>query len=126
MLKLVCDLYRLLFAKRFFYKFNKLLYNLSLRGLGVLNFDSDRLSISGEDYFVKHYASKIGKGIVFDVGANVGNYSKFLRESNQNAEIYSFEPHLSTYQKLIKNLEYSDIKTFNVGVGSAGGGAQAL
>ena len=56
MLKLVYDLYRLLFARRFFYKFNKLLYNLSLRGLGVLNFESDKLSISGEDHFVKHEA----------------------------------------------------------------------
>ena len=121
MLKLVYDLYRLLFARRFFYKFNKLLYNLSLRGLGVLNFESDKLSISGEDHFVKHYASKIGKGVIFDVGANGGNYSKFLRESNQNAEIYSFEPHPSTYQKLIKNIECLDVKTFNVGVGSAEG-----
>jgi FkbM family methyltransferase len=121
MLKLVNDLYRLLFARKIFYKFNKLLYCLSLRGLGVLNFESDKLAISGEDHFVKHHVPKIGKGIIFDVGANVGDYAKVLRESNNNAEIYSFEPHPITYQKLITNIEGLGIKTFNVGVGSAEG-----
>ena len=119
MVKLVYGLYRALFARRVFYKFNKLLYNLSLNGLGVLNFGSDK--ISGEEYFVKNYISKIGKGIIFDVGANVGDYSKSLRKSNPNVEIYSFEPHPVTFQKLLENMECLDIKLFNVGVGSEGG-----
>lgn len=119
MLKLVYCLYRTLFARRIFYKFNKLLYTLSLRGLGVLNFESDK--ISGEEYFLKQYVSKIGKGVIFDVGANIGSYSKSLRRLNENVEIFSFEPHPLTFQKLLENTENLDIKTFNVGVGSAKG-----
>lgn len=116
MLKMVYYIYRVLFARRIFYKFNKLLYNLSLKGLGILNFESDK--ISGEEHFVKHHISNIEKGVIFDVGANVGTYSKLLRESNQNIEIYSFEPHPVTYQRLLENIENMDVKTFNVGVGS--------
>jgi FkbM family methyltransferase len=119
MLKLVYGLYRALFARRVFYKFNKFLYNLSLRGLGVLNYETEM--ISGEEQFVKYYISKMKKGIIFDVGANVGNYSKSVRKSNQNVQIYSFEPHPVTFQKLFKNMMDMDIKTFNVGVGSAEG-----
>lgn len=115
MLELVYGLYRMLFARRVFYKFNKLLYNLSLRGLGVLNFESDK--ISGEEYFLKQYVSKIENSVIFDVGANVGNYSKSVRRINENVEIFSFEPHPVTFQKLFENTENLDVKTFNVGVG---------
>jgi FkbM family methyltransferase len=118
-MELIYGLYRILFARKFFYKFNKLLYNLSLKGLGVLNYESHKLS--GEACFIENYVSKIGKGIVFDVGANVGDYSKILRKSNQDIEIYAFEPHPVTFQKLLKNTECLDIKTFNVGVGSVAG-----
>lgn len=115
MLKLVYDLYRMLFARVVFYKFNKLLFNLSLRGLGVLNYESDRLS--GEGYFIDHYVKKNKSGVVLDVGANVGGYSKSIRETNKNIEIYAFEPHPVTYQKLAINVMGLDIKTYNMGVG---------
>jgi len=52
MLGFVTSLYQSVFARRVFYPFNKLLYLLSLRGLGVLNFESDKLS--GERFFLSY------------------------------------------------------------------------
>jgi FkbM family methyltransferase len=119
MRKLIYDLYRLLFARTVFYKFNKLLYQLSVRGIGILNYESDKLS--GEEYFIEHHVSKIRNGVVFDVGANVGKYSKFIKRTNKDIDIFAFEPHPATYQKLVKNVEGVDIKTYNVGVGASEG-----
>lgn len=119
MRKLIFDLYRLLFARTIFYQFNKFLYQLSLRGIGILNFESDKLS--GEEYFIEHYVSKIRKGVVLDVGANVGKYSQFIKRMNQDIDIFAFEPHPVTYQKLVKNVDGVDMEIYNVGVGASEG-----
>lgn len=119
MLKLVLNLYRLIFARKVFYKFNQFLYQLSLRGIGILNYESDKQS--GEDNFIEHHVSKIKEGVVLDVGANVGRYATQIKKFNQNLNIYAFEPHPVTYEKLIGNVERLDINTYNVGVGAAEG-----
>lgn len=119
MFKLLYNFYRLLFVRKVFYKFNKFLYALSLRGLGILNFESDKLS--GEEHFINNHVSKIRKGVIFDVGANVGNYSKKLRESNPDIEIFCFEPHPVNFQKLQINIAQLDVTLCNVGVGSTSG-----
>jgi FkbM family methyltransferase len=116
MRKLIYRLYRIIFSRRIFYKVNQLLYVLSLRGLGILNYESSK--ISGEDYFIKNYISKIENGVVFDVGANIGDYSKSLREVNKDIDIYAFEPHPITFEKLVKNLNNLNIKAFNMAIGS--------
>ena len=119
MAKLICDLYRVLFARKIFYKLNKLLYMLSLRGLGILNYETSRQT--GEDYFIRHQLTGVADGVVLDVGGNVGNYARNIRSTNKNVHIYTFEPHPITYQKLIRNVEQLNIKTINVGVGSNNG-----
>ena len=119
MLELIYDLYARLFAKKFFNKWNKFIFLLSLRGLGILNYKSDKQS--GEANFAISHLSKVKKGIIFDVGANVGNYSKSLIEVNQNVDIFCFEPHPSTFQKLLSNVNHLGIKSFNLGVGSSNG-----
>ncbi|MGQ3170136.1 MAG: FkbM family methyltransferase [Methylophilus sp.] len=118
-LKTVLYIYRLLFSNKFFFKFNKLIYTLSLRGMGILNFESDK--ISGEDHFIKEYLSKVDDCIIFDVGANVGNYSKILRSYNLKARIYAFEPHPVTFQRLKENTGSLNIQTNNVAVGALAG-----
>lgn len=116
---MVFDLYALFFARKLFYKFNKFLYALSLRGLGVLNFESDKTS--GEEDFIKKYVTKIDNGVIFDVGANVGNYSKSLRKNNFQIEIYSFEPHPITFERLREVTKSLNIKCINAGVGAKNG-----
>ncbi len=54
MLNKILKFYRFIFARKIFYKLNKALYHLSLRGLGVLNYESHK--ISGETFFLKNIA----------------------------------------------------------------------
>lgn len=115
MLKLIFDSYARLFARKVFYKFNKFIYGLSLRGLGILNHKSGKLS--GEDFFLSSHFANVSAGVVLDVGANIGDYSARLNELNPNLEIYCFEPHPRTYQKLLSAAGPKKIKSFNLGVG---------
>jgi FkbM family methyltransferase len=108
--------YQLFFAKKIFYKLNKLVYNFALRGLGILNYESNK--ISGEESFIKNYITKMDNGIIFDIGANIGDYAKSLRKSNQAVDIYAFEPHPVTFKNLLINTRDLNIKTFNVAIGS--------
>jgi FkbM family methyltransferase len=87
--------------------------------MGVLNCES--VKTSGEQHFITSHVSGISHGVIIDVGANIGNYSIRLRRSNPEVPIYSFEPHPVTYGKLHKNTEGLNVRTFNLGVGSAPG-----
>lgn len=119
MLKWLFRLYRILFARSAFYKFNLLIFNLGLRGMGIRNFETD--SASGEAHFIKRHVPLIDAGVVIDVGANVGDYSKKVREANSRVSIYAFEPHPVTYQQLKKNIADLHIEAINSGVGSSSG-----
>lgn len=110
--------YALIFSKNIFVRWHKLLYRLSLSGLGILNYKSDR--VSGEGFFLKNYISN-ASGVVFDVGGNEGGYARAVRENNKNITVYSFEPHPKTYSKLVDNTAGRDIFTINKGVSSAEG-----
>ncbi len=115
MLSVIYKLYGYLFARNIFRKFNTFLYQISLRGLGVLNYQGEYLT--GEKAWLRGYLKDKVKPIVLDVGANVGNYSKNVLSSNANCSIFAFEPHPITFKKLVANISSSQFKAFNVGVG---------
>jgi len=119
MFEFIFGAYRFLFARKFFYKFNKLINQMSLHGLGVLNYKTDKQS--GEDYFLRNELKIMNGGVVLDVGANIGDYCSFLKRMNSTLNIYAFEPHPVTYQRLVSNTEKLAIKVFNVGVGATEG-----
>lgn len=56
-------------------------------------------------------------GIIFDVGANIGQTSVQLRDAFKQSEIYAFEPVGSTFCELVKNVSAKNIKSFNIGFG---------
>ncbi len=60
--------------------------------------------------------------LVLDVGANIGQFAKTLRESGYRGEIHSFEPVLETYQ-LLKEAAQPDPKWYphNFALGSKQG-----
>lgn len=119
MINLFLKTYAFLFARKIFFKMNYFLYHISLRGLGILNFQGEYLT--GEKDWLKLYLPNKQKPIVFDVGANVGNYSKDVFESNPNSLVFSFEPHPKTYKKLIENIKNPNFKSFNIAVGKEEG-----
>ena len=119
MLDKLYRLYVILFAKNFYVRFNKFLYHLSLRGMGVLNYKDD--IISGEENFINTCLKGLNKGIILDVGANTGNYSKKLLRANKNVQVYAFEPHPATFTKLTSNIQSENFQPFNLGVGQEDG-----
>jgi len=86
-----------------FVRFNRFLYLAGLRGLGVLNYGS--MQESGERNFLERllaaYRSHDGQQpVVFDVGANVGNYAREILAIDRAVSIYCFEPHPTNIAKL--------------------------
>ncbi|GAK49450.1 methyltransferase FkbM family [Candidatus Moduliflexus flocculans] len=110
--------YQRFFAKRKFYSFNKLLFECSLRGLGILN--AKTATLTGELFFLQQHLKKAPHGgIVFDVGANVGHYSQMCHEINPFLHLYAFEPLPANYEKLHSWAlsQTGNITTVNLGCG---------
>lgn len=98
--KSVKSVYVFLFVRKIFYPLHLLLYKLSLLGLGIKNYENDR--VSGEKAFIKFLLKGrfLNDGAIFDVGANVGNYSVMLRSQGIRLPIFAFEPHPVAFRKL--------------------------
>ena len=112
---MIFKIYRVIFVRKIFIKFNRILYHLSLNGIGILNFKNSK--ISGEDIFLRRYLKDKTIKVIFDIGANEGNYSKKIMELNPNVELYAFEPHPKTFTKLQEVADKFSFKAFNIGVG---------
>ncbi len=67
----------------------------------------------------KYLRKSISEGmIIFDVGANIGDYSEKILSINPKVTIYCFEPVQTTFQKLSSRLShYSNVKLNNVALG---------
>jgi len=115
MVEIFYMVYAFLFGKKIFIKFNKFLYQLSLRGLGVLNYRNTYLT--GENNWIKNYLKNKNPITVVDVGANIGRYSKEILNVCPNACLIAFEPHPQTYITLINYIKSNNFRSFNLGVG---------
>lgn len=118
----ISELYRRVMCRRPFYKINKALYFLSLKGMGIGNWQTQE--ISGERDFLGRVAAFYDRPLVIDVGANVGNYSNLIRKLNPNAVIYAFEPHPETYKDLAAAGLANRYATFNIACGNRAGRAK--
>lgn len=97
-----------------------LLLDLGLRGLGILNHQNRNLS--GELTFLREYLKDKDHPVVFDVGANVGAYSKDVVAANTAATVFAFEPHPLTFKRLASNIDtYKNVRAFNCAVGDRSG-----
>lgn len=101
-----------------FYSFNKFLFRMSLRGLGILNYKNDY--VSGENYFLRSYLKSLNnKPIIFDIGACSGSYTNLCKEIRSDSIIYAFEPNPKSFDNLKINFDkYKDLKLFNFGFGN--------
>ena len=86
---------------------------------GILNYENDL--ISGESFLMNkilpEYIPINKKAIIFDVGANVGDYSSNLASIYTNSFIYSFEPNVNTFSLLKKNVgTVKNIIPINIGL----------
>lgn len=105
--KIKIYLLNLFFGKLNSQNFFGFLYKISLEGMNIGSGSNFRTS--GEANIVKEIASKYLNNksiIIFDVGANIGNYSKLLHKFfPEDSKIYSFEPSLTTFAELKKNVK---------------------
>lgn len=111
--------YRFIFCREFFYRFNYHIYKISLRGLGVFNSEGNQ--VTGERYFLQYLQKKMKLTTVFDVGANTGEYCKDIRTYFPETQIYAFEPHPKTYAMLTKNVAKKQFHPFQVALGEKKG-----
>lgn len=117
MLAPILSLYRRIFGRKVFLPLNKLLFFMSLRGLGILNFENK--TVSGERHFLQGISRSVRRA--FDIGAHVGEYAVELRKQNRGMEIYAFEPHPVSFEKLRCHGSRFDFKAFNLGFGRSPG-----
>jgi hypothetical protein len=81
----IIRVYRRLFGGRAFYRLNRAMYFLSLRGLGIGNWETPE--VSGEAHFIKKFAGGVKDPVVVDVGANVGKYSALIMAASPGARV---------------------------------------
>lgn len=75
---------------------------------------------TGEDKFLRDDLKQfiLNPNVIFDVGANKGQYSTLLIQHYPKASIYSFEPNPNTFE-VIKNSIGDKINLFNIGMGES-------
>lgn len=98
--------------------------NVFIKGLAGLGRAVNRLHenrnhdlYSNGELTVIQKISKFNPSVIFDGGANIGNYCLVLNKYNPDCVIYAFEPVKSTFDLLCKNTnEYKNIEAVNVGL----------
>ena len=97
----VLDAYASVFSRPVFRHWNTFLVHAGFRGLGILNYRTQTLS--GERYLLHSKLPPFlgtNRPVIFDVGANEGEYSEQLLQVFSNAQIFAFEPHPMTFSRL--------------------------
>lgn len=115
MREILLNAYVKIFARPSMIKWNRFLHHAALRGMGVLNYKNDKES--GEEDFLKNTIASLQQPIIFDVGANVGRYSKHILEINPTVQLHSFEPHPKTFLSLKEQMNGTTAQLNNKGVG---------
>ncbi len=113
MKKLFFDLYLFLFGRSVFYRLNKALFITGIKGMGILNYQNSYLS--GEKLLIHKLKKLNGEKTIFDVGANIGNYSNLILNHIRDVTIYAFEPHPVSFKQLQKKIVSNRVKKYNHG-----------
>ena len=79
------------------------------------NENNCELPTNGEGDFIEK--NKKDFKVIFDVGANIGEWTELVSKIIPDAKVYSFEPSAQTYKTLIQKKFSDNVKTFNLGLG---------
>ncbi|MEO0683511.1 MAG: FkbM family methyltransferase [Cyanobacteria bacterium J06649_11] len=86
---------------------------------GILKYGNH--DVSGESHVINTILNSYFSDqeiVIFDVGANIGNYTKELKQAFPKSKIYAFEPNHNAFQTLEQELNDTDIERFCVGLSS--------
>ena len=79
--------------------------------------DNDNINTNGELNWLKNQIKTAN--IIFDIGANVGDWTKLCLTLNKKSFVYCFEPSNYTFELLKKNtIDFKNITYNNIGLGS--------
>jgi FkbM family methyltransferase len=115
---ILTDAFARIFARPSLIRVNKALMYLGARGLGLYNLSSERLS--GERHFLEQVVPR-GAKVIFDVGANEGDYVASIGAVHPAAHVYAFEPHPRTFERLRQRHGAGRTKLFNLAVSDTSG-----
>lgn len=104
--------------RKFYYLWKKL-NELSYYGMNF-GVASGYANYSGELYIIKKVKNYVSGGVIFDVGANVGEWSKFVMNEYEDMRynLFLFEPSLATFNKLKENIKSREnVTMFPIGFG---------
>lgn len=79
------------------------------------------IETSGEEWVLANVVGpacrRVQDPVVFDVGANNGDYSLMARRLVPSAEVYAFEPSAQVFEQLTRNVAHvGRVKPFNLGL----------
>jgi FkbM family methyltransferase len=118
MKRLITQTCRAVLTRKALYQFNRFLFRMSLHGLGIQNWENDKLS--GEDFFLRRLAKDwnnmaLNGPLILDVGAHIGDYSNKVKMLCPDAIIYAFEPHPRTFVRLQLEASRRNYAAINAG-----------
>ncbi len=94
------------------------IYKLCKRYVDAFNGDNNGdLFSNGEVYLVSRYIGK--SNVVFDVGANIGEWAKIALSLNSKIQLHCFEPSQRTFSSLLEQQFPTNVVLNNFGLGSA-------
>ena len=102
----------------------RILFRIVLKGMGIRNFDVEG-RITGERHFLRTLAASVQPdAVVFDVGANAGDYVDDIRGEMPSAQVHAFEPNPISYSKLCQRIGLNrGIFANNAGLSDVAGSA---
>lgn len=110
--------YRRLFVGVRWYRVNRFLHEMSLHGLGVLNYESDRVSGEHQTLVRALKETPDAHPVVLDIGANVGNYARSVMRLCPAAQVFAFEPHPATFARTAEAARESGFTAINAACGA--------
>jgi FkbM family methyltransferase len=99
-----------------FIKFNRAAYDFALCLNGVAIGWEGQFVNYNEERFLRRHKAELNGQIIFDVGANIGTYTRAVRSICPATKIFAFEPHPVTFQRLCQNVG-ADATVLNVALG---------
>ncbi len=101
---------------------NEAVYDVALRLNGfAIGFKGKHGLTFPEEAFLKQFLPKVRSGVLMDVGANHGTYSRFLGELRPDLRVLAFEPHPKSFALLKQNTKDGQVEQFNMALSDSGG-----
>lgn len=74
-----------------------------------------------ERAFLSAYLGPIAAPVIFDIGANVGSYTRMVKEISPAAKVFAFEPHPDSFKALSQTESLDGVRVFQLAVGETEG-----